>query len=159
MSSSDKDKATTTVIDLADLPMEQLQAVRQQIEEEIQHLTESYSALKLAQTKFNTNIECVNTVKKLDDGANILVPLTVSLYVPGQLVNKDKLIVDVGTGYYVEKNLDDTKKFFEKKNTFLKENLKKLQDSIISRQDQNKSIIEVLQVKLNEAQKERAKSK
>jgi len=25
------------------------------------------------------------------------------LYVPGQLANKDKLIVDVGTGYYVEK--------------------------------------------------------
>jgi len=33
MSSSDKDKPATTVIDLADLPMEQLQAVRQQIEE------------------------------------------------------------------------------------------------------------------------------
>jgi len=159
MSSSDKDKPATTVIDLADLPMEQLQAVRQQIEEEIQHLTESYSALKLAQTKFNTNIDCINTVKKLKEGDSVLVPLTVSLYVPGQLANKDKLIVDVGTGYYVEKNLDDAKKFFEKKNTYLKDNLNKLQKSIISRQDQNKSIIEVLQVKLNEAQKEKAKSK
>ncbi|KAG4098065.1 Prefoldin alpha subunit [Neocallimastix lanati (nom. inval.)] len=159
MSTTEKDTPTTTVIDLAQLPLEQLQAVRQQIEEEIQHLTESYSALKLAQTKFNTNIDCINTVKKIDEGNNILVPLTVSLYVPGQLVNKDKLIVDVGTGYYVEKNLDDAKKFFEKKNSFLKDNLSKLQKSIISRQDQNKAIIEVLQVKLNEAQKEKAKAK
>ena len=38
-------------------------------------------------------------------------------------------------------NLDDAKKFFEKKNSFLKDNLSKLQKSIISRQDQNKGNI------------------
>ena len=38
----------------------------------------------------------------------------------------------------IKQNLDDAKKFFEKKNTYLKDNLNKLQKSIISRQDQNK---------------------
>lgn len=33
----------------------------------------------------------------------ILVPLTGSLYVPGKLASKDTVIVDVGTGFYVEK--------------------------------------------------------
>jgi len=33
MSTTEKDTPTTTVIDLAQLPLEQLQAVRQQIEE------------------------------------------------------------------------------------------------------------------------------
>ena len=32
-----------------------------------------------------------------------LLPLTASLYVPGRIVDTDKVIVDVGTGYYVEK--------------------------------------------------------
>lgn len=33
----------------------------------------------------------------------ILVPLTTSLYVPGTLADTDNVIVEVGTGYYVEK--------------------------------------------------------
>lgn len=33
----------------------------------------------------------------------MLVPLTSSLYVPGELSNLDEVIVDIGTGYYVSK--------------------------------------------------------
>lgn len=33
----------------------------------------------------------------------VLVPLTTSLYVPGTLADSDSVIVDVGTGFYVEK--------------------------------------------------------
>jgi len=36
-------------------------------------------------------------------GKPILVPLTTSLYVPGTLADKENVIVDVGTGFYVEK--------------------------------------------------------
>ena len=36
-------------------------------------------------------------------GKSILVPLTSSLYVPGTLKNAGKVLVDVGTGYYIEK--------------------------------------------------------
>jgi prefoldin alpha subunit len=36
-------------------------------------------------------------------GKQILVPLTASLYVPGTLQDADNVIVDVGTGFYVEK--------------------------------------------------------
>nr|GMD13272.1 probable prefoldin subunit 5 [Ipomoea batatas] len=35
----------------------------------------------------------------------MLVPLTASLYVPGTLDDADKVLVDIGTGYYVEKSL------------------------------------------------------
>jgi prefoldin alpha subunit len=36
-------------------------------------------------------------------GDEILVPLTSSLYVKGKLADREKVIVDVGTGFYVEK--------------------------------------------------------
>lgn len=36
-------------------------------------------------------------------GKPILVPLTTSLYVPGKLADTENVIVDVGTGFYVEK--------------------------------------------------------
>lgn len=34
---------------------------------------------------------------------DMLVPLTASLYVPGSLKDAENVLVDVGTGYYVEK--------------------------------------------------------
>ena len=40
----------------------------------------------------------------------ILVPLTNSLYVPGELGDIEKVIVDVGTGYMIEKvRVSDTR--------------------------------------------------
>lgn len=42
--------------------------------------------------------------KKGTDGCDeILVPLTSSLYVKGRLTDREKVLVDVGTGFYVEK--------------------------------------------------------
>lgn len=43
------------------------------------------------------------------------VPLTHSLYVPGKIVEADKMLVDVGTGYFVEKNPKKTAEFLERK--------------------------------------------
>jgi prefoldin subunit 5 len=36
-------------------------------------------------------------------GKIILVPLTTSLYVPGTMADTENVIVDIGTGFYVEK--------------------------------------------------------
>ena len=41
--------------------------------------------------------------EKNQTGKPILVPLTTSLYVPGTLADTENVIVDVGTGFYVEK--------------------------------------------------------
>lgn len=38
-----------------------------------------------------------------DTDKQILVPLTTSLYVPGKLADTQNVIVDVGTGYFIEK--------------------------------------------------------
>ena len=37
------------------------------------------------------------------EGAEILVPLTNCMYVPGNIVQVHKLLLNIGTGYYVEK--------------------------------------------------------
>jgi prefoldin alpha subunit len=81
----------------------QLQDVGKQLEQELQHLTASYGQLKAAQAKFRTCIESVNAIKPENAGKEILVPLTGSLYVPGTIADTQRVIVDIGTGYYVEK--------------------------------------------------------
>lgn len=44
---------------------------------------------------------CSRLFRRVDK--SILVPLTSSLYVPGKLCDLENVIVDVGTGYYVQK--------------------------------------------------------
>ena len=43
------------------------------------------------------------------------VPLTQSLYVPGRIVEADKMMVDVGTGYFVQKDQQKTAEFLGRK--------------------------------------------
>lgn len=46
----------------------------------------------------------VGSQQKGTDGKDdVLVPLTSSLYVKGKLTDREKVLVDVGTGFYVEK--------------------------------------------------------
>ena len=46
---------------------------------------------------------CTPLTTDIEAGKKVLVPLTNSLYVGGTLSDPDHVIVDVGTGFYVEK--------------------------------------------------------
>jgi hypothetical protein len=91
--------------------------------QELSHLTNSFAQLKQAQAKFRSCIESAKEVKRENKGTSstylrvwrartrltifrdktVLVPLTSSLYVPGKLRDVENVIIDVGTGYYVQK--------------------------------------------------------
>ena len=43
------------------------------------------------------------------------MPLTPSLYVPGKLASADSVLVDIGTGFYVEKKPDAAQTFYNHK--------------------------------------------
>ena len=46
------------------------------------------------------------------DGKQVLVPLTGSMYVPGKLSDTEKVVVEIGTGYYVEKDIPAAREYF-----------------------------------------------
>jgi hypothetical protein len=71
----------------------------------------------------------------------LLVPLTSSLYVPGTLASTETVLVDVGTGFYVEKTTEQAKKFYETKVEELGKNVKDL-ESIVQGKNQNLRLIE-----------------
>ncbi|MCJ1482041.1 subunit of tubulin prefoldin [Schaereria dolodes] len=74
-------------------------------------------------------------------GKKILVPLTTSLYVPGTLADTDRVIVDVGTGFYVEKTTKDATEFYKSKIEDLGENLKDL-ERIVQGKSGNLRVVE-----------------
>nr|KAJ3422930.1 phosphatidylinositol-3,5-bisphosphate 5-phosphatase [Polyrhizophydium stewartii] len=59
-------------VKLEDLPVHQLQAVRQQIEEEIQSLTQSFGKLKQAQSKFSDCVESLKPLTSANSGKTIM---------------------------------------------------------------------------------------
>lgn len=120
---------------------EQLSAVKQQLEQELQHFTQSLQALNLAKSKFKECIEDTKSVSRSEEGGNILVPLSSSLYVSGKIKDNQSFMVDVGTGYYVEKTKEETVEFYQKKIDKLNKESVQIQD-IIKEKSQSSLAIE-----------------
>ncbi|KAK5134155.1 hypothetical protein LTR08_006930 [Meristemomyces frigidus] len=136
-------------IDLGSLSAQQLSQVKKQLDEEVQHLTNSYQNLRGAQQKFR---DCVVSVKdgvaeSVKDKA-LLVPLTSSLYVPGTLADTEHVLVDVGTGFYVEKTTDDAQKFYNGKIEELAKNIKDLENIVNGKANNLRVVEEVLRQKV-----------
>ena len=133
-------------IALTDLDLEQLAQVKQQLEEEVQHLTQSFATLKSAESKFKAAKSAADHLTKPSaEGEEVLVPLTPSLYVPGKLKNVDRVMVDIGTGYYVQKTTVEARTFYNTKLLGLRKNLDELQPVIERKRDNLRSVNEVIE--------------
>ncbi|KAL6939153.1 subunit of tubulin prefoldin [Hanseniaspora osmophila] len=103
-------------IDLSKLNLEQLSLVKQQLEQEVQHFTQSLQSLNIVKDKFN---DCIDDIKMISgsemENTPLLVPLSNSLYVPGKVRDSQKFLVDIGTGYFVEKTSAEALLFYQKK--------------------------------------------
>lgn len=71
---------------------------------------------------------------------------------PGKLTDHEHVLVDVGTGYFVEKDIPGAKDFYERKVKDLGESLKDL-ESVINGKAQNVRVVEeVMRLKVLNAQ-------
>jgi prefoldin alpha subunit len=129
-------------INLEELPVHQLKAVGKQLDEEIETYSQSYAHLRSALLKFQVSLQCIQ--KATDEES--LIPLTNSLYVTGKLQNR--LMVDIGTGYFVEKDVKEANEFYLRKTEYLKNSLQKLENTVTQRQGQKRVLVSVLENKL-----------
>ncbi|KAI1909866.1 subunit of tubulin prefoldin [Ophidiomyces ophidiicola] len=151
MSQLDLDKA----IDVAALSVPQLQSLQSQLNSEIEHLAVSHAKLRSAQSKFRECIRSMNdtlarnnsSIFKVEEN-RILVPLTNSLYVRGHLAGKEKVILDIGTGFYVEKSIAKATLFYDGKVEALHGNLRDLEKVLQGKSTNIRIIEDVLRQKL-----------
>ncbi|PGH00153.1 prefoldin, alpha subunit [Blastomyces parvus] len=147
----------TTTVDLATLSAPQLRTLQSRLSSELEHLTSSHTKLRNAQLKFRDCIRSINDGVAGPSGAGasgdnksdaILVPLTNSLYVKGTLADRKNVIVDVGTGFYVEKTTSKAIAFYNAKVEEIGVNLREL-EKVVQGKSQNLRVIEdVLRQKL-----------
>ncbi|KAL2019462.1 hypothetical protein VTK56DRAFT_9578 [Thermocarpiscus australiensis] len=136
-------------VSLDSLSPQQLSAVKKQLDEEVEHLSTSFAQLAAAQAKFK---ECLRLVKtgssSLDKEKPILVPLTNSLYVKGKLSGPDRVLVDVGTGFYIEKDTNSAAEFYEGKVKELATNMQGLEGIVQAKTNNLRVVEEVLRQKV-----------
>eukprot|EP00741_Cyanophora_paradoxa_P004152 tig00000769_g4033.t1 len=149
---ADKAGGSDQGINITQLSIEQLSMLKRQLEEEIETLTNSFTQLKGAQNRFVESKLSLNSISAKTAGQPILVPLTGSLYTPGVLGSNEKVLIDIGTGYYVEKPVKEAQDFMERKISFLKDNLEKLQEPILQKRKNLEAVVGVLQMKMQIAQ-------
>ena len=98
-----------------DLTIEQLSNLKQQHEDEIKELSSQLDQLFGAKNRYINARNVLDDMNQSPNGSSLLIPLTSSLYVPGKVCDTNKVIVELGTGYYVEKNIIDAKDLISRK--------------------------------------------
>ncbi|KAL6189682.1 hypothetical protein ACLB2K_036085 [Fragaria x ananassa] len=102
------------------LSVEQLKAVKEQTDLEVNLLNDSLNNIRTATTRLELASSALHDLSLRPSGKKMLVPLTASLYVPGTLQDPDQVLVDVGTGYFIEKNMPQAKDYCDRKISLLK---------------------------------------
>ncbi|KAF2074926.1 hypothetical protein CYY_003759 [Polysphondylium violaceum] len=141
-------EAAPQQVNLATLSLDQLQMVKEQIEAEIQTLSESIGQLRHASNKYLEAKDAMGGLKG-SDGKEMLVPLTSSIYLPGTINANEKVLVDVGTGYFVEMGIDKGQDFANRKVQLITDQINKVQSAINIKRSNLDTIIQVAQTKIS----------
>ena len=72
------------------------------------------------------------------------------MYVPGKLSEPEKVIVDIGTGYYVEKDLEPAKEYFSKKVKYVTEQMEKVQAIGNEKNKVREMVMDIMESKLQQ---------
>ncbi|XP_062519723.1 prefoldin subunit 5-like [Corticium candelabrum] len=137
-------------IDLSQVSMSQLSHLKTQIEQEVQFLSTSLHQLKAVQQKFAASKDILSKLVPENDGKEALIPLTSSLYVPGRLSETNRVLLDIGTGYYTEMSVDDAKSYFQRKVDYLVKQIEGIQPTMKEKQKTRDMVLSVLQSKMQQ---------
>lgn len=106
----------------------------------------------MAKSKYGASKEALEAFQNDWDSKTSLIPLTGSMYVPGKIKDINNVIVDIGTGYYVEEDRDSAKDYFKRKVEFVSEQMEKIEILGYEKSQIRDAIVEVMQVKIRQMQ-------
>jgi prefoldin alpha subunit len=128
---------TATTIQLDSMSLEELHRLQQEEEGRMQALSGRYAALRQALARIQRGSAALTelaaaagTTSSKNEAKEVMVPLTESVYVAGKIKDGNKLLVELGTGYYAEKSQKEALAFLERKERIVQMNLDNLQSAI-----------------------------
>ncbi|GIX65845.1 prefoldin subunit 5 [Babesia caballi] len=147
LDASSKVVVDSPVTNVQNLTVQELNLLILRLEEEVNQLQSLANVLSTAVERFQ---ESKNSLNELTDRSlEIQVPLTSLVYVPGEIANPGKVLVAVGTGYFVEMTNDKAREFYDRKIGVVDDQLRKLQSICTSKNRQITQTYSMLDHKLN----------
>jgi prefoldin alpha subunit len=145
-------------VSLMDLSVAQLQQFKQSLEQELSYMTDTVAKLKAAQQAYDMSGKVLGELTSEKNGRDILVPLTNSVFVPGKVTDCKSVLVNIGTGYFVERPVDGAKKHCEERSEVLSGNVGKFAKLLAEKRNSLEMCMIVLQKKLELVGKENKSS-
>merc|ERR1719447_1477490 len=139
-------------IDVTTLPLQQIQSIATSLEQQVNSLRVLVQTSRAAHTRYEHAETALERVSNYD-GEEVLVPVTESLYVPGKLLDTDKILVNIGTNFYVEKNVKETQAFIDRKKTLLSRSAKDSEEALKEKLEHQQQIHQVLNSKIQDQRK------
>ncbi len=147
-------------MDVGAMSLEQLQNIKAQHEDEVQELKRQLGAIYGAKNRYISAKTAVDQlVRPESDGKELLIPLTSSLYVPGKIVDPNKVIVELGTGYFCEKTSEGAKAIMERKITLVNSSIETIESVLLTKTKNIDAVTEVMNYKIQLYQQSRASQK
>eukprot|EP00271_Cylindrocystis_brebissonii_P007547 TRINITY_DN21112_c0_g1_i1.p1 TRINITY_DN21112_c0_g1~~TRINITY_DN21112_c0_g1_i1.p1 ORF type:complete len:156 (-),score=29.67 TRINITY_DN21112_c0_g1_i1:399-866(-) len=139
------------VEDLPKLPVEQLQQIKEQMDNELSVMSDSLGNLRTAMSRVEASANTLMGLSSQTEGKKVLVPMANSLYVPAMLGATETVLVDVGTGYYIQMRMAAGLDYCQRKLAYLKDNYEKVSELYSQKCAQVEKVTLALQIKVRSA--------
>ncbi|CDS36935.1 protein osteopotentia [Echinococcus multilocularis] len=137
----------TESVDIATLPLPQIQEIAKQFEQKLQYINASLQQLRVLQGQFASSRDCLKNFNVENKDKNTLIPLTSTLCVPGRLIDPTCVLVDIGTGYFVEMKVEEASKHFTKRIEFIEKQIEKIAPVLAQKTQEHRTIMGVFEAK------------
>lgn len=137
-----------TTLQLQNLSVEQLRAIKEQLDNDLQSLGRAHENLRVARIKFQESRASVEQFKQLPEGHKSMIPLSASLYVEGELADTQNVLVDVGTGYFIKQSGPRASDFFQRRIQSLSASMDDIAEAIGNARRQQSSVTDVMRSKM-----------
>ncbi|GER43642.1 prefoldin subunit 5 [Striga asiatica] len=94
--------AASARVEIEKMSIEQVRGVKEQADLEVNLFQDSLKNIRTGTVRLELASAALHDLSLRPQGKKLLMPLTASLYVPGMLDDAEKVLVDVGTGYFIE---------------------------------------------------------
>jgi prefoldin alpha subunit len=134
------------------LSLEQLSNLKQQWEAEINEMRGQLEQLMGARNRFLSAKVTLEEFSKFPSDNEMFIPLNTSLYVHGNIVNPDKYLVELGTGYFCEKDAKEATALIDRKTALVNDSIDKIQKVDMDKRRNLNQLVEIMKYKISQAQ-------
>lgn len=135
---------------MGSLSPQQLEKLQTDLQREVELISVRLVQLSNAVQRLTASRENAARLSRMEEGNELMVPITSSIYVPGKLKDTSKVLIDIGTGFFVEKSPMAAEMHFARRAGLLKEEQDKSTQVHTQKRQQLEAVNAVLQRKTAE---------